>query len=53
MALNTGRELLNAGLNMHGPSLVWIMGMAVGASVLVILPRVTALAIVFGNLAMV
>jgi hypothetical protein len=38
---------------MHGSHLVWIMGMAVGASVFIIPARVTALAVVFGNLAMV
>ena len=38
---------------MYGTNLVWIMGMAVGAGILVILPLMAALAVSFALLAMV
>lgn len=53
MALNTSRKLKNALFDVDGPNLVWLMRMAVGAGVLIILPGVTNLAVVFAILAMV
>jgi len=53
VALNTVRKLHNACLDMLFANVVWLMSMAVGASVLVVLPQVTTLAVVFAFLAMV
>jgi len=53
MALGASRELRNVGRHVYRPDLIWLMFVAVGAGVFVVLPRVAALAIVFSYLAMV
>lgn len=53
MALGASRELRNIGRDVYLPDLIWLMFMAVGAGIFVVLPRMAALAVVFGNLAMV
>ena len=53
MALNAVRKLKNTCLNMLFANFVWLMGMTIGAGILVILSQVASLAIVLAFLAMV
>ena len=53
MALNAVRKLKNLRLDMRFANVAWLMGMTIGASVLVILLQVATLAIVLALLAMV
>lgn len=53
MALNAVRELKNACLDMLFSNVVWLMSMTVGARVFIVLPHMTALAVVFALLTMI
>ena len=53
MALGASREFRNVGRHVYRADLIWLMFMAVGAYVFVVLSRVAALAVVFSYLAMV